>query len=113
MFAPDHESALAFALTHVECPSEREAWLELGFDEGLRVFLNGAAVFESRHPERAARFGEERVKITLAKGTNRLLFKSAQTSGPWRFFAELTDASGFTFPDVTTSAAGGHPRDAR
>lgn len=111
LFAPDHEAALAYALTHVACPTEREAWLELGFDEGMKVFLNGQPVFEARRPERTARFGQERVKVTLAAGTNRLLFKSAQTSGPWRFFAELTDKDGFTFPDLAAAAA--PPRDAR
>ncbi len=104
-FAPDHESAVAYALTFVECPTEREAILELGFDEGLQAFLNGESVFRSRTAEREALFSQERVRVTLRAGTNRLLIKSAQSSGPWRFTAELTDKDGFTFPDVTASSA--------
>ncbi|HMQ16576.1 MAG TPA: hypothetical protein PKC49_11435, partial [Phycisphaerae bacterium] len=69
------------------------ARLQVGSDDGVRVWLNGALVHS--HPSvRALRVDEDLVNVQLESGWNTLLLKVAQGSGGWGFICGIRDRDG-------------------
>ena len=87
------ESAAAYARTTVTSQSERRVSLRLGFDDWLKVWLNGEAVAALRHDKG---FETADVPVTLRKGENELLVKLSNFDNiEWRCWAlscVITDA---------------------
>jgi hypothetical protein len=69
------------------------ARLQIGSDDGVRVWLNGALV-HSNPPVRALRADEDIVNVELEGGWNTLLLKVAQGSGGWGFTCGIRDREG-------------------
>ena len=87
----DHRAA--YLRTNIWSPKNQSAQLELGSDDGLKVWLNGKLVHE-RNRERGLKPGEDKVKIRLRKGWNRLLLKINQGKGDWAACARLRTRKG-------------------
>ena len=75
---------VGYAWTEFEVPAPTEAWLGLGSDDGVRIWLNGALVYD-RWIRRPSRIDDDVVPLHLQKGTNRLLIKIQNVTGDWSF----------------------------
>jgi len=99
LFEPKEE-ALAYALTFVESSAAAEAALRFGSDEGYRIWVNGEIV-ASEDIRRSFGFDQNVVGIRLLEGWNSILLKLAQSTGPWRFSARLTQPDGLPLQGVS------------
>lgn len=85
-------------------PDERPAVLRLGFDNRLAAELNGKTLFGPKARTIAVR-DEYTVRITLAKGGNRLRLLVADDTLGYGFYARLSACSGELMEDVTVTPA--------
>ncbi|HVV01183.1 MAG TPA: hypothetical protein VHH88_07445, partial [Verrucomicrobiae bacterium] len=69
------------------------ARLELGSDDGIKVWLNGKPVL-ANNTARPLRIGSDKVDIGLKKGWNELLLKVTQNTQGWEFCARLVQPDG-------------------
>jgi HEAT repeat protein len=93
----------AYARTGVWSDKERPARLELGSDDGVKVWLNGQLV-HSNSASRGVTPGEDKVEIKLQRGWNSLLLKIVQSSGNWGFACAVRDPAGQPIPDLKFNA---------
>ena len=99
----------AHLVAEVRSPREQKAFLNVGWDDGIRVWLGDKCVFDrAAYPERGhgAQFKdrylfEERVEITLPAGATRLGVTSINSHGSWTFNLRITDVDGFPIDGVT------------
>ena len=91
---------------YLECvitsPVAQDARLELGSDDGLKVWLNGEVVHES-NAMRGLSLGSDVVTVCLQDGANRLLLKITQGSGDWRASCRLRSPEGRHLSGVEVS----------
>jgi hypothetical protein len=83
----------AYLRTEIISPKAQPAVLELGSDDGIKVWLNGKVV-HANNATRPARPGEDKTKINLKEGANTLLVKVVQGGGEWALVARLTTTDG-------------------
>ncbi|MBN1441900.1 MAG: DUF3857 domain-containing protein, partial [Planctomycetes bacterium] len=92
LFLPRDE-CLAYALTFVRSGADRRAALRFGTGDGYKVWVNGRlAGAEDIHRLRS--FDQTAVAVDLRAGWNSILFKVAESDGPWGFLARLSDLDG-------------------
>lgn len=86
------ESA-SYAHVYVYSPSNLNAKLLLGSDDGIKVWLNGENVYTN---DRYGGWIKDiyTVDVLLKKGWNRLLCKISQGGGDYQFSARFTDTNG-------------------
>jgi hypothetical protein len=82
---------IAYASTEFDAPAATQAWLGIGSDDGVRVWLNGTLVHE-KWSARPVQVDEEAVSVSLKAGRNRLLLKVQNMTGSWGFACRLMDA---------------------
>ncbi len=74
----------AYVRTRVWSGSATPARLELGSDDGVVVWLNGARVHR-KASSRPVHPGDDKVEVELREGWNDLMLKIVQGSGDWGF----------------------------
>lgn len=84
---------VAYARTRVWAGEPRELVLELGTDDGVKLWVNGALV-HARNAVRAAAPGQEKPRVRLRAGWNDLLVKITQNIMGWEFCAKFVEADG-------------------
>ena len=91
--SPEHNDdfQVAYASTEFDVPSDTTAWLGIGSDDGIRVWLNGALVHD-RWIARPVQVDEDVVRVPIKAGKNRLVIKVQNISGSWGFACRLMDA---------------------
>ncbi len=82
-----------FAFTQIYSDANKRASFLIGSDDGVKVWLNDAAVF-TKPGERAAKAGEFNVPVTLKSGWNRVLVKVENIEKDWGFFFSVADERG-------------------
>ncbi len=87
------ENRVAYLRTTVESPEEREVLLELGSDDGVKVWLNGEQI-HALNKGRGVVPGEDKVKTKLKAGKNLLLLKVNQGGGGWGACARFRKPDG-------------------
>ena len=87
------DDRVAYLRTNIRSPKNQPARLELGSDDGIKVWLNGKNVHKHNR-ERGLKAGEDKVDIQLRKGWNRLLLKINQGKGGWAACARLRTRNG-------------------
>ncbi len=87
------EHGAAYLRMTITSDNARSAILELGSDDGVKVWLNGELV-HANNAARSLRPGEDKVAVELKEGDNTLLLKITQIEGDWGLHARLTDATG-------------------
>jgi parallel beta-helix repeat protein len=92
-------SCLAYAYTRVWSPAARSVQLLIGSDDGIKLLLNGEAVFRIR-ARRSFTPAENQVTAQLKKGWNDLLAKIEQLDGNWEFSVTFTGLQGETLADL-------------
>jgi len=87
------EQAVAYARTAVFSEKEQSAVLELGSDDGAKVWLNGKLV-HANNVARPITPGSDKVPVTLRAGWNPLLLKITQNNLGWEFSARFVRPDG-------------------
>lgn len=96
---PDHVDSLkgdnrvAYLRTKVWSPKEQKARLELGSDDGVKVWLNGQLV-HANNAVRPVEPGQDKADVTLKEGYNTLLVKLLQEGGQWALCVRLRTPDG-------------------
>ena len=87
------DNAAAYLGTMFNSEAAREAILEVGSDDGVKVWVNGEVV-HSNNASRALKAGEDKIKISLVEGTNSLMLKVMNGDGGWAVCARIADEKG-------------------
>jgi len=75
---------VGYALCNIPSDSDVAASIELGSDDGVRLWINDRLVHD-KHEHRGLNPGEDTVIVRLKKGLNRCLVKVDQGTGSWGF----------------------------
>jgi hypothetical protein len=75
---------VGYALCYIPSESDVVASIELGSDDGVRLWINDKLVHDN-HEHRGLNPGEDKVIVRLNKGLNRCLVKVDQSTGGWGF----------------------------
>jgi hypothetical protein len=87
------EQRVAYVRTWIHSETAQLARLELGSDDGVKVWLNGQQVF-ALNVARPITPGSDNVNVDLKAGWNELLMKVTQNNLGWEFSARLTKPDG-------------------
>ena len=87
------QECVAYARTRIHCDHEQLARLELGSDDGVKVWLNQKLI-HGNNVARALRPASDKVNIVLNPGWNQLLLKVTQHNQGWAFCARLLKPDG-------------------
>ncbi len=89
IFQPN-EQVIAYGLAYVHSPDRRSTHILLGSDDGVRVWLNDELIHS--HPVyRAHSPDQDKVRVVLKAGWNKVLIKVLQGAGDWGFYLRLAD----------------------
>jgi len=100
---PHTQYCAVYAAAYIYSPSERNALLLVGSDDGVKLWLNDKMVH--RHlVYRGLRRCEDKVPVRLAAGWNRLLAKVINGEGGFGLSVDVVDENGQPFTDVATTA---------
>ena len=90
----------AYALVYVKCPAETDAFLYYSSDCTYKVIINGniVTVLSARG---GFGFDNDRIPITLRKGTNRVLVKMYNPSGAILGGGRIVSREGLPIPGLT------------
>jgi len=87
------DNRVAYLKTVLITEKAVDAVLEIGSDDGVKVWLNGKQV-HANNASRAVNPGEDKVKVELNKGKNTVLVKVNQKGGNWGFCMKVVEADG-------------------
>jgi HEAT repeat protein len=102
------EQRVGYARTWVHCDKEQPARLELGTDDGVKVWFNHTVV-HTNNTFRGLTPGADKVDVTLKAGWNPLLLKVTQLTAGWEFCARFVKPDGSHLDGLQFDAA---PKDA-
>jgi len=97
-------SCAGYAAAYVYSPSAQSAYLLLGSDNGVKVWLNGQNIW-TNDSTRGYTADQDKVAVNLNAGWNRLLIKVSQYGGNWCFDAKLCDSAGNLIPGLAYTLA--------
>jgi hypothetical protein len=83
-----YDFCIGYAWTEVEVPEACDAWLGIGSDDGLKIWLNGELV-NDKWTARTSRLDDDVVPLRLRAGKNHFLIKIQNVKGHWSFTARL------------------------
>jgi hypothetical protein len=85
------QDAAAYLRAKVWSPREQKATLQLGTDDGVKVWLNGKQI-HANNAARGVAVDEDKIPVSLQQGVNELLLKVTNGGGDWgaivRFVSE-------------------------
>ncbi|MCY3021716.1 MAG: HEAT repeat domain-containing protein [Planctomycetota bacterium] len=87
------QNRVAYLKTGITSEMDQEVLLEVGSDDGVKVWLNGQVV-HANNATRGCQEGQDKVKMKLKQGANTLLCKVTQGGGEWAVVARLRSAGG-------------------
>jgi hypothetical protein len=79
---------VGYAWTEIEVADDTDAWLGMGSDDGVKIWLNGELVVD-QWVQRTGRLDDDVVAVRLKKGKNAFLIKIQNMRGIWNFTARL------------------------
>lgn len=94
---------VAYVRTQIWSPQDHDARLEMGSDDGLKVWFNDSQVYEANQLRFISR-GQDKVKVKLKKGSNTLMIKVTQGDGDWFVCARIRSATGGKLEGIRTKA---------
>ncbi len=97
------DQRVAYLHTWIHSDQACKARLELGSDDGVKAWLNGAVVC-SNNVDRGLVPGQDQAGISLKQGWNELLLKVTQGGGGWAACARLRDPEGNKLTGVRFAA---------
>jgi putative heme-binding domain-containing protein len=84
----DSVNSVSYLFAEIESPTDQEAQVLLGTDDGAKVWVDDDLVYTSR-AHRAAVPEQDSVKVQLTKGRNKLLLKINNGNGDHGFYFTL------------------------
>jgi len=102
-FSPN-EHCVAYAHVFIRAGGLTEAELRLASDDGVKAWLNGSVVWEN-DVQRGFTPDQDRVRILLGAGWNRLLLKVSNGVGGWACGARLVGPDGTPLAGIEAQAA--------
>ena len=87
------ENAAVYVKAQVKPPQACKARLEVGSDDALKIWVNGAVVHDN-NTMRGYREGEDKVEVALKDGWNTVLMKITQGGGDWSVGCRVRAADG-------------------
>jgi HEAT repeat protein len=87
------DNRVAYFRTRVWSPKEQKARLELGSDDGVKVWINGQLV-HANNAVRPVEPGQDKVDVTLKEGYNPFVVKLVQDAGQWAMCVRLRSPDG-------------------
>jgi hypothetical protein len=99
-YSDESDFGVCYAFSRVYADSNKDCQLWLGYDDGIRVWLNGNVVFfDNRYGD----FTSDMVKVnvTLRSGENRLLVKVSEWMGENGFTAKYCSLEGGSVEGLT------------
>jgi hypothetical protein len=87
------DNRVAYLRARIWSPKEQRAQLELGSDDGVKVWLNGQLVY-ANNVVRPATPAEDKANVTLKEGWNPLLVKLTQGGGEWALIVRFRSPDG-------------------
>ncbi|HLX63657.1 MAG TPA: PQQ-binding-like beta-propeller repeat protein [Planctomycetota bacterium] len=87
------EHVVAFAACYVQCEKARSGMMEIGADDGCKVWINQKLVHAHRSFGVASP-GGFKTRVFFNAGVNEVLIKVDNKSGDWGFFLEFVEADG-------------------
>ncbi|HPO12788.1 MAG TPA: HEAT repeat domain-containing protein [Candidatus Hydrogenedentes bacterium] len=100
-FAPGRE-CVAYLRSMITSPKAQAASLELGSNDGVKVWLNGELV-HSLNKGRILTPAEDKIAVQLKEGANTLLVAVYQQGGDWGACARFRQPDGNPLPEVKGS----------
>ncbi|UCF34125.1 MAG: hypothetical protein JSV78_02225, partial [Phycisphaerales bacterium] len=97
------EHRAAYLQTRVYSPREQSALLEVGSDDGIAVWLNGASVHKNKVLRVCGR-GQDKIEVSLREGWNDLLLKVTNNGGGWGASARVRALDGGSLKRVYAKA---------
>jgi hypothetical protein len=94
------DERVAYLTTQIISERDQEARLEIGSDDGVKVWLNDK-VLHGINVIRGCTPWEDKVKVRLNRGVNRLLLKVTQGAGEWSACCRLRTPDGAPLDGVT------------
>ena len=88
----DGAQLAGYLRTQIESDQRTSARLEIFSDDGVKAWLNGELV-HANNVSRGIPSQPDLAKVTLKKGTNSLMLKVTQDTGPWGAIVRLTEPS--------------------
>jgi HEAT repeat protein len=98
------EQRVAYLRTWINCDSQQQASLEIGSDDGIKVWLNNSIV-HANNVARSLTPGSDKANITLKQGWNSLLVKITQNNLPWEFCMRLRKPDGTRLEGIRIDCA--------
>ncbi|MHC4503172.1 MAG: HEAT repeat domain-containing protein, partial [Planctomycetota bacterium] len=95
----------AYMKTHVYSSTDQDVRLEMGSDDGIKVWINDKLV-HSNPAVRGIRPGEDKAKARLRRGWNKVLVKIAQGGGDWAFCLRITKPDGSVLEGLRVNVDG-------
>ncbi len=86
------ENCFAYAVAEIVVEEPTDAELRAGSDDALRLWLNGERVL-AEDRKRPFTAGEDRVRVRLRQGRNRLVARISQADAAWAFQVDAVDLS--------------------
>lgn len=98
--------AVGYAGTYLYAPRDTDVVLQVGGDDGLRLWINGALVLEKSEP-RPGCPAQDAVLAPLKAGWNHVIVKSVKLLGPWNlFFTVAGPGAGGVYASADRSPGG-------
>ena len=86
-----NDNVIAYARAEIFLKKDREVTLLCASDDGIRVWINDKLVHD-KLVLRGLTPDEDKVKVKLRKGWNKLLVKCCEKGGGWEFHVRFVDA---------------------
>ena len=102
------EHRCVYVRSAVWSQTRQAARLEVGSDDGVKVWLNGRLVHEFRGP-RSHEPLQDKVPVTLEPGRNTVLLKVVQIDGGWGFSCAIRSPDGTPLDGLTTQEESAKP----
>ena len=100
------QQCVAYARVWLHSDQQQPARLELGSDDGIKVWINDKLV-HANNTARPLQVGSDKVDVTLEPGWNSLLLKITQNAMGWEFCARFLRPDGSRVAGLKTAAV--HP----
>lgn len=99
----EYGNGIMYAQTFIDNPEQKEVYFSFGSGFSIKVFLNDVELY-SNNAINQSDLEAFKLKVTLPKGTNRLLVKSSVTDGTDYFIFSITDLEGKKIDALTYQA---------
>jgi HEAT repeat protein len=98
------QQRVAYARTWIHSPRQQTVRMEIGSDDGVKVWLNDRVV-HANNVARPLQPGSDEVDVTLNQGWNGLLLKVTQNVTGWEFCVRFAQPSGEPAAGLRASAS--------